>query len=104
MEDMRAKLNTEEGKEQYQKRMCTVEPVFGQVKQDRGFKEFLLRGKRKTKIEFLMICIVHNIKKIADFMKRKGKSLKEILNMITGEGSQSWNQRGVLAKMANALC
>jgi len=104
MEDMRAKLNTEEGTEQYQKRMCTVEPVFGQMKQDRGFREFLLREKRKTKIEFLMMCTVHNIKKIADFMKRKIKSLKEILNMITGGGSQSWNERGILARIANMLC
>jgi transposase len=104
MEDMRAKLSTEEGTEQYQKRMCTVEPVFGQMKQDRGFKEFLLRGKRKTKIEFLMMCTVHNIKKIADFTKRKGKSLKEILNMMTGGGSQGWNERKVLARIANYLC
>ena len=104
MEDMRAKLNTEEGTEQYQKRMCTVEPVFGQMKQDRGFREFLLRGKRKTKIEFLMMCTVHNIKKIADFMKRKIKNLKEILNMITGGGSQGWKERGILARIANKLC
>jgi len=101
---MRAKLNTEEGTEQYQKRMFTVEPVFGQMKQDRGFREFLLRGKRKTKIEFFMMCTVHNIKKIADFMKRKGKSLKEILNTITGEGSQGWNERGILARIANKMC
>jgi transposase len=104
MEDMRAKLNTEEGTEQYQKRMCTVEPVFGQMKQDRGFREFLLRGKRKTKIEFLMMCTVHNIKKIADFMKKKIKNLKEILNMITGGGSQGWKERGILARIANKLC
>jgi transposase len=104
MENMRAKLNTEKGTEQYQKRMCTVEPVFGQMKQDRGFREFLLRGKRKTKIEFLIMCTVHNIKKIADFAKRRGKSLKEILNMITGGGSQSWNKGGVLARIANMLC
>jgi len=104
MEDMRAKLNTEEGTEQYQKRMCTVEPVFGQMKQDRGFREFLLRGKRKTKIEFLMMCTVHNIKKIADFMKRKIKNLKEILNMIAGGGSQGWKERGILARIANKLC
>ena len=84
--------------------MCTVEPVFGQMKQDRGFREFLVRGKRKTKIEFLMMCTVHNIKKIADFMKRKGKSLKEILNMITGGGSQGWNEGRILAKVANNLC
>jgi len=104
MEDMRAKLNTEEGTEQYQKRMYTIEPVFGQMKQDRGFREFLLRGKRKTKIEFLMMCTVHNIKKIADFAKRRGKSLKEILNMITGGGSQGLNKGGVLAGIANMLC
>ena len=104
MEDMRAKLNTEEGTEQYQKRMYTIEPVFGQMKQDRGFREFLLRGKRKTKIEFLMMCTVHNIKKIADFMKRIIKSLKEILNMITGGGSQGLNKGGVLAGIANMLC
>jgi transposase len=41
MESMRAKLNTWEGTEQYQKRMSTVEPVFGQMKQDREFREFL---------------------------------------------------------------
>ena len=104
MEDMRAKLNTEEGTEQYQNRMCTVEPVFGQMKQDRGFREFLLRGKRKTKIEFIMMCTVHNIKKIADFIKRKSKSLKEILNMIAVGGSLGWNQRGILARIANMLC
>jgi len=50
------------------------------------------------------MCTVHNIKKIADFMKRKIKSLKEILNMITGAGSQSWNERGILARIANKLC
>ena len=84
--------------------MCTVEPVFGQMKQDRGFREFLLRGIRKTKIEFIMMCTVHNIKKIADFIKRTSKSLKEILNMIIGGGSQSWNERRILARIANKLC
>jgi transposase len=51
-----------------------------------------------------MMCIVHNIKKIADFAKRKGKSLKEILNMITVARSQRWNERGILARIANTLC
>ncbi|AKB34596.1 Mobile element protein [Methanosarcina siciliae C2J] len=103
MEDMRAKLNTEEGTEQYQNRMCTVEPVFGQMKQDRGFREFLLRGKRKTKIEFVMMCTVHNISKIADFMKREGKKLKEILNMITGRGNECGNRWESVAGMAHNL-
>jgi len=104
MEDMRVKLNTEEGTEQYQKRMCTVEPVFGQMKQDRGFREFLLRGKRKTKIEFVMMCTVHNVKKIADFVKREGKSLKEILKMITGGGNECGDKWGITVGKANKLC
>ena len=101
MEYMRAKLNTELGTEQYQKRMFTVKSVFSQMVQDRGFREFLLRGKRKATIEFLMMCTVHNIKKISDFVKRKIKSLKEILNMIIGGGNKGWNERGVIARMAN---
>jgi transposase len=79
MEDMRKKLRTEEGKELYQERMSTVEPVFGQMKQNRGFTEFLLRGKEKAKVEFIMMCIVHNIEKIAGFLKRKAKDVKDVL-------------------------
>ena len=79
MEDMRKKLRTEEGKELYQERMSTVEPVFGQMKQNRGFTEFLLRGKDKAKVEFLIMCTVHNIEKIAGFLKRKAKDVKEVL-------------------------
>lgn len=77
MEDMRKKLRTDEGKELYQERMSTVEPVFGQMKQNRGFTEFLLRGKEKSKAEFIMMCIVHNIEKIGEFVKRKFKDMKE---------------------------
>jgi transposase len=85
MEDMRKKLRTEEGKELYQERMSTVEPVFGQMKQNRGFTEFLLRGKDKAKVEFLIMCIVHNIEKIAGFLKRKAKDGKVVLrNDISG--------------------
>jgi transposase len=49
------------------------------------------------------MCTVHNIKKIADLLKRKGKSLKEILNMITVGGSQGCNERGILARIENTL-
>jgi transposase len=104
MEDMRAKLDTDEGTEQYQNRMSTVEPVFGQMKQNRRFREFLLRGKRKTRIEFFMMCTVHNIKKIADFMKREGKNLKEILNMITGRRNEWGNIWEIAAGKASKLC
>jgi transposase len=79
MEDMRKRLRTVEGKKLYQERMSMVEPVFGQMKQNRGFTEFLLRGKNKTKVEFLIMCIVHNIEKIGEFLKRKAKEMKEVL-------------------------
>jgi len=83
--EMRTKLRTVEGEELYQERMYTAEPVFGQMKQNRGFREFLLRGKEKVNVEFLMMCIVHNIGKIEGFVKREGKNLKEILkNGIQG--------------------
>jgi len=92
--EMRRKLRTDEGRELYQERMYTVEPVFGQMKQNRGFREFLLRGKEKVNVEFLMMCIVHNIGKIEGFVKREGKSLKEILK----NGIKGANQFGVAMK------
>jgi len=94
LENMRAKLRTKTGKELYQERMYTVESVFGQMKQNRGFREFLLRGKEKVKVEFLMMCIAHNIGKIEGVVKRDGKNLKEIL----GKWMQGTNQIGVDVK------
>jgi transposase len=49
------------------------------------------------------MCTVHNIKKTADFAKRKGKSLREILNMITVGGTKSETKVGTLAKIENIL-
>ena len=92
--DMREKLKTEKGEKIYQERMYTAEPVFGQMKQNRGFTEFLLRGKEKANVEFQMMCIVHNIGKIEGFVKKEGINLKEILkNMI-----QKANQFGMSTK------
>ena len=80
LDEMRGKLRTDEGGKVYLERMYTAEPVFGQMKQNRGFREFLLRGKEKANVEFLIMCTVHNIGKIDGFVKREGKNLKEILN------------------------
>src|SRR5262249_15618550 len=38
-----------------------VEPVFGQIKQARGFRQFLLRGIEKVKGEWALVCLTHNI-------------------------------------------
>ena len=45
---MRRKLQTKRGRRRYALRMGTVEPVFGQIKQGRGFRQFLLRGLEKV--------------------------------------------------------
>ena len=49
----------------YRLRKQTVEPVFGQVKQGRGFRQFLLRGLRKVAGEWSLICTAHNLLKLA---------------------------------------
>jgi transposase len=64
MEAMRQKLKTPEGKKTYQKRMYTVEPVFGNIQGERGKIILRLRGLLKVKGEWLLMCLAHNIKKI----------------------------------------
>jgi transposase len=60
----RAKLCTEEGRERYSLRKETVEPVFGQTKFARGFRQFLLRGIDKAKSEWALVCLGHNLLKL----------------------------------------
>ena len=64
---MRRKLRTKRGRENYALRMETIEPVFGQIKQGRGFREFLLRGLAKVNREWLLICAGHNLLKLFRF-------------------------------------
>jgi hypothetical protein len=61
---MRRKLRTRRGRKQYALRMETVEPVFGQTKQVRGFRQFLLRGLSKVRSEWQIICTGHNLLKL----------------------------------------
>jgi transposase len=58
---MRRKLQTKVGKAVYAARKYVVEPVFGQIKQARGFRQFVLRGIRKVKGEWALVCLTHNI-------------------------------------------
>ena len=61
---MKRKLRTKRGREAYALRKEIVEPVFGQIKQGRGFRQFLLRGVAKVKGEWTLICTTHNILKL----------------------------------------
>ena len=61
---MRRKLRTKRGRQRYALRMETVEPVFGQIKAGRGFRQFLLRGLEKVNGEWSLICTGHNLLKL----------------------------------------
>ena len=61
---MRRKLRTKRGRQRYALRMETVEPVFGQIKHCRGFRQFLLRGLDKVNGEWLLTCMGHNLLKL----------------------------------------
>jgi transposase len=61
---MRAKLDSDEGRALYRRRKAIVEPTFGQIREARGFRRFLLRGLSKAKDEWAMVCIAHNMNKL----------------------------------------
>ena len=66
-EQMVQKLRTAAGKKLYAARKHIVEPVFGQIKQARGFRKYLLRGLAKVAAEWKLVCLTHNLLKIWRF-------------------------------------
>jgi transposase len=63
-EQMRALLQTDHGRAVYARRKVIVEPVFGQIKEVRGCRRFLLRGLPKVTGEWGLICLTHNLLKL----------------------------------------
>ena len=63
-EAMREKLRTEAGRAVYKMRKAIVEPVFGQIKEQRGFRRFSLRGKENVSREWKLVCAVSNLLKL----------------------------------------
>jgi hypothetical protein len=61
---MQAKLSTDEGRRAYARRKATVEPVFGQIKEARRFRRFLLRGMENVQAEWALVCVGHNLLKL----------------------------------------
>jgi transposase len=61
---MRRKLQTKVGRAIYAARKAIVEPGFGQIKQARGFRQFLLRGLEKAQGEWALVCMAHNVLKL----------------------------------------
>ena len=63
-ERMRCKLSSAGGKAVYKMRKAIVEPVFGQVKDGRGFRRFSMRGFANARHEWSFVCAVHNLMKL----------------------------------------
>ena len=61
---MRARLLTPQGRAAYARRKATVEPVFGQIRSCRGFRQMSLRGLLKARCEWLLVCATHNLLKL----------------------------------------
>ncbi len=65
---MRAKLTAGGWDSPYHLRKQSVEPVFGQIKAGRGFRQFLLRGEAKVNAEWSLVCCAHNLLKLAKWV------------------------------------
>ena len=63
-ERMKQKLASQAGRDLYRMRKAIVEPVFGQIKEWRGFRRFSLRGLDKVRGEWKLVCLTHNLLKL----------------------------------------
>jgi transposase len=63
-EVMKHRLQTAQGRARYKLRQQTVEPVFGIIKSVLGFRQFLLRGLQKVELEWQLVCLAYNLKRL----------------------------------------
>ncbi|PGT87752.1 transposase, partial [Bacillus sp. AFS040349] len=68
--EIRERLQSEEGRKLYSQRKCDVESVFGQIKHNQQFRRFSMRGLQKNTIEWGLLCVAHNCKKMQKAIKR----------------------------------
>ena len=64
MDEMKAKINTPQGKQIYAKRLAIVEPVFANIRIQKRLDRFTLRTKAKVDVQWKLFVLVHNIGKI----------------------------------------
>jgi len=64
---MKKRIDSDEGRQRYGRRFATVEPVFGNIRHNKGMNRFTLRGKAKVDGQWKLFCLVHNIEKLAHY-------------------------------------
>ncbi len=62
---MKRAIDSERGRALYGRRFATVEPVFGNLRYNKGLDRFTLRGQKKVDTQSKLFCLVHNIEKLA---------------------------------------
>jgi len=62
---MKERIDTPAGRARYGQRFATVEPVFANVRYNKGLDRFTLRGRTKVDGQWKLFCLVHNIEKLA---------------------------------------
>jgi hypothetical protein len=65
--EMRRKIDSTQGRQQYSRRMGIVEPVFANITTAKRLDRFTLRGRSKVRVQWLLYALVHNIEKIAHY-------------------------------------
>ena len=63
-DEMREKLTSETGRQLYAQRKITIEPVYGQIKYNRGITEFMRRGRAAVQSEWRLVAATHNLLKL----------------------------------------
>ena len=62
---MQQRIDVPEGRARYGRRFATVEPVFGNLRHNKGLDRFTLRGRAKLEAQWQLVCLVHHIEKLA---------------------------------------
>lgn len=71
---MKRKIDTEQGRYQYSRRLAVAEPVFANICSTRRLRRFSLRGHRKVNTQWLLYCLVHNIAKLQRYGPLEGRT------------------------------
>lgn len=94
---MREIMKTPGAKKVYAKRSRTIEPVFGDIKENKGLSSFLTRGLERVKIEFNLACIASNLKKIKGFLKESDTKTSIV-------ETSSWKSNKIIIKVEVQRC
>jgi transposase len=89
---MRVKIDLPESRRIYSQRLAIVEPVFGNLRSNKGMDRFTYRGRAKVNVQWLCFCLVHNLEKIARF----GRNFRRRWAL--------WRAFGSILKRLHELC